>query len=219
MDMVIAAIEQGLRRKGLSDAAASKLAVGHPSLIKNLRMHRSGEKRYNWSALEKLAAVLDLELYFGPHRELDPSAPVELDGTQFAAVPRYGAKLSAGPGTNHDGDMSVGAIAFRRDWLARENISASSAMVLTVKGDSMAPTLCDGDLVMIDRNRIVPKGRKIYALIGPDGEARVKRIERLPRALLLHSDNENFPTELVSPDEAERVQILGQVVWWGHTVT
>lgn len=40
MDPILATIDLALKRKGLSDAAASKLAVGHPSLIKNLRMPR-----------------------------------------------------------------------------------------------------------------------------------------------------------------------------------
>ncbi len=91
-------------------------------------------------------------------------------------------------------------------------------MVLSVCGDSMAPTLCDGDLVMIDRRRTSPVNRRIYALVGPGDEARVKRVERLPAALLLHSDNEDFPTEIIAPSDANRIRILGEVVWWGHTV-
>lgn len=63
---VIAAIEAALVRKGLSAAKASQLAVGHPSLIKNLR---SGKGRFSYEALAQLANVLDLECYFGPPRQ------------------------------------------------------------------------------------------------------------------------------------------------------
>lgn len=218
MDIVIEAIDAALRRKGLSDAAASKLAVGHPSLIKNLRMPREGDKRYNWTALEKLAEVLDLELYFGPRRERGPIVVTEIAGEQYAAVRRFDASLSAGPGTDNIGELTAGAIAFRRDWLTRQGISPAQAIVLNVRGRSMQPTLWDGDLVMVDQRRTAPVNRRIYALVGPDGEARVKRLERLPDALLLHSDNGEFPTELVPPADANRIRILGEVVWWGHTV-
>ncbi|MDF2232205.1 S24 family peptidase [Albimonas sp. CAU 1670] len=68
MDPILDVIDDALREKGLTDAAASRLAVGHPSLIKNMRLPRSGEKRYNLPALQKLAAVLGLEFYFGPPR-------------------------------------------------------------------------------------------------------------------------------------------------------
>lgn len=209
------AVTAGLERLG-TNAFAFEREHGLPE--DTVRSILNGTKKLGTTInkAQAVCAALGLELYIGPHRP-SPAPTLEVDSGQFAAVPRFSAQLSAGPGADHDGDMSVGAIAFRRDWLAREGISPSSAMVLPVKGDSMAPTLCDGDLVMIDRRKVTPTGRKIYALIGPDGEARVKRIERLPTALLLHSDNDGFPTELVAPSDADRIRILGQVVWWGHT--
>lgn len=210
------AVEAGLARLG-TNAFAFEREHGLPE--DTVRSILNGTKKLGTTInkAQAVCAALGLELYIGPQRQSAIASKAEVDGSQFASVPRYNAQLSAGPGTNHDGDHSVGAIAFRRDWLAREGISPASAMVLPVKGDSMAPTLCDGDLVMIDRKKVTPTGRKIYAMIGPDGEARVKRIERLPTALLLHSDNDGFPTELVAPADADRIRILGQVVWWGHT--
>ncbi|WP_411836738.1 helix-turn-helix transcriptional regulator [Paracoccus sp. ME4] len=207
-------------RTRLSELGTSPFAVetkhGLPvdALRNVLRRSKAGP---TLNRVSEICEALGLELYIGPPRVDAGGSAAEIDGHEFAAVPRYSAQLSAGPGADHDGDLSAGAIAFRRDWLAREGISPASAMVLPVKGDSMAPTLCDGDLVMIDRRKVTPTGRKIYAMIGPDGEARVKRIERLPTALLLHSDNDGFPTELVAPADADRIRILGQVVWWGHT--
>lgn len=221
MDQVFAAIDAALKRKGLSDAAASKLAVGNYALLKNMRSSRAKspeDRRLNYYALERLAEVLDLELYIGPPREAGPLITAEIAGEDYAAVPRYDAAFSAGPGMVNPEDMPAGAIAFRKDWLTREDISPASSMVVSVKGDSMAPTLHDGDLVLVDRRKTVPRGRRIYALIGADGEARIKRVERLPSALLLQSDNEHTPTELIPEAEADRVRILGEVVWWGHTV-
>ena len=63
MTDVLAVIDAALRRKELSDAAASRLAVGNPSLIKNMR---NGAGRYSFEALEALAKVLDLDCKFGP---------------------------------------------------------------------------------------------------------------------------------------------------------
>lgn len=68
MDPVLAVIDEALLRAGLSDSAASKLAVGNYALIKNMRSARSDDKRYSYQALEQLARVLDLECYFGPKR-------------------------------------------------------------------------------------------------------------------------------------------------------
>lgn len=75
MDEVLKAIDAALLARGLSDAAASRLAVGNPSLIKNLRNRRSTERDHPFENLSKLAAVLDLELYFGPRRRTASTTP------------------------------------------------------------------------------------------------------------------------------------------------
>lgn len=213
---LLAVVKKRLKERGMTAAEASNRAVGNPYLITNM-----GRERYGLPTIENLVAlgeVLGLELRFAPPDEKGEVLTTSVSGQEFTAVPRYEAAFSAGPGTENSDAQPVGAIAFRRDWLDRENISAQSSMVVSVKGDSMAPTLCDGDLVLVDRRRQTPTGRRIYAMIGPDGDARIKRIEKLPAGLLLQSDNETVASELISTADASRVRILGEVVWWGHTV-
>lgn len=164
----------------------------------------------------EICEALDLEFYIGPRRERGTVEVAVIEGEEFATVPRFDARLAAGPGANNDTSAELGAVAFRRDWLARHRIAPAQAMVMTVQGDSMTPTLADGDLVLIDRRRTLPAGRRIYALTGPDGDERIKRIERLPDALVLHSDNPAFPTEIIQPADAARIRILGEAIWWGH---
>lgn len=181
---------------------------------------RADERRADpkFEAAREIIEALGLEFYVGPPRESGPVSTTEISGDEYAAVERHDAQLSAGPGAENADHSKLGTVAFRRDWLVREGISPGDAMVVSVKGDSMAPTLCDGDLVMIDTRRRNPVGRKIYALVDADGQARVKRVERLPEALLLQSDNDDYPTELIPATDANRVRILGEVVWWSHTV-
>lgn len=69
MPDILKAIDDALARKGLSDAAASRLAAGNPALIKNLR---NSAGRYSFDALQKVADVLELECYFGPPRGSQP---------------------------------------------------------------------------------------------------------------------------------------------------
>jgi phage repressor protein C with HTH and peptisase S24 domain len=216
MDEILAAIEDALEREGLS-AAASSLAVGNPSLIKNLR-HRRAEKRdHPIENLQKLAKVLGLELYFGPPRETGPIYDVSLDGADFAAIPRVDARLAAGGGAVNDQVERTGALAFRRDWLRERGVSPDRACLLTVTGDSMAPTLHDGDLVMIDERRTQVRSRRVYALIDTDGAARVKRLDVVPEQLIiLTSDNPAHPAETRTGPDMNRLRILGEIVWSAH---
>ncbi len=230
MDPILAAIDAALRRKGLTDAAASRLAVGNPALIKNLRTPADHEKRYSIRALQRLADVLDLELYFGP-----PRSGAEPAG-DFALVPLHAAELSAGPGAAaDDADRVETLLAFRRDWLARMGLPPARAALARVRGDSMTPRLNPGDLVLIDTARTDPrrpmKGPEgnIFAL-RHQGELVVKRVEQPP-------DPPKTPAEdprrhrpcprlrelVLSPQRVPRkaledasTEVLGLVRWWSH---
>lgn len=228
MDPILETIDEALKRKGLSDAAASKLAVGNYALIKNMRSSRSDEKRYNFHALKRLAEVLDLECYFGPPRDISGAdRPPEADPASFARLPLYDADLAAGVGRLNDHEEIIGSLAFRRDWLRRIGVSPGNAVLARVHGDSMLPSIHEGDLVLIDRSRRdIPVRRRdsrdrrrppIYAL-RDDGKARVKRIERPEEDLImLISDNPAFAPDLVKGPDIAMMDIIGKVMWWGHT--
>ncbi|ETD85719.1 S24 family peptidase [Rhodobacter capsulatus] len=217
MDPILDAIDEALKRKGLSDSAASKLAVGNFALIKNMRSSRSEEKRYNYQALEKLAEVLGLECYFGPPRSTGPVETVILGNEDFAPIPRLDARVSAGPGAENGDVQVIEKLAFRRDWLDRMGVDPTQAVLVQVSGDSMTPGLHDGDLALIDRRRNKVRNGYVYALTDTDGSTRVKRIEMLANGLILRSDAPSYPTEFRPCDDANRVNIIGQVVWSGHT--
>lgn len=226
MDPILSTIDIALKRKGLSDAAASKLAVGHPSLIKNLRMPREGEKRYNLPALMKLAEVLDLEFYFGTPRGTGLAQQPFVDESEFAQIPLRAADLAAGTGVENGADAVVAHLAFRRAWLREIGVSPSSAVLARAVGDSMIPTIHPNDLLLIDTSKDAPPDRPrapkdtrpapIYALLD-DGAARVKRLAFAERNnLVLLSDNPSVPPDFRSVRD---VKIIGKVVWWGHTDT
>ncbi|GAB4270891.1 MAG: hypothetical protein Kow0013_23370 [Pararhodobacter sp.] len=196
MDAILDEIDKALKRKGLSPAAASKLAAGHFSLIKNMKASKAGGKRYSVETLEKLADVLDLELYFGPRRDTVVPAPepFEIDGRDVAAIPRVASEASAGPGAVNGEAAVIGAMAFRLDWLRERGIKPDKALLVTVTGDSMTPSIHPGDLVLLDQGRKEIVNGKPFIFVATDGETRLKRLHRLgPKTLALISDNPDHP--------------------------
>lgn len=227
MDPILDEIERALEKKGMSAAAASKLAAGHFSLIKNMKASKAGGKRYSVETLEKLAQVLDLEFYFGPPRDTGPVEQVVLDGRDFAHIPLHHASLAAGDGAANADEEIVDHLAFRRSWLSRIGVSASNAVLARAQGDSMLPSIHCGDMVLIDRSkRDVPvrmrrpedsRPAPIYAILDGLG-ARVKRIERPEQDLvMLLSDNPSFPPEVLTGSKVASLNVIGKVMWWGHT--
>lgn len=219
MDPILTEIEKALKNKGLSAAAASKMAAGHYSLIKNMKASKAGGKRYSVETLEKLAEVLGLELYFGPPRGTAPASSTIVAGEQFDTVARHDAAGSAGDGMINLDGPPIDHLAFSKRWLAQNGISAGDSVLINVRGDSMEPSLYDGDLVMIDRRKTHIRSGQIYAF--RDGDTlRIKRIEIIPgTALILRSDNPKHPPEHRTGEAMNGISqnILGQIVWSGHT--
>lgn len=191
---------------------------------------REDEKRAipNIDKASKIAEALGLELYFGPPRDYQPVNIVPPKDDDFAKIPLHEATLSAGNGYVNGDDVVVGALAFRRDWLKKLGVSASRARVARVHGDSMAPTLSDGDMILIDTSKTDVLARSkssrrrappIYAFV-EDGVARVKRIELVDTDFFaVMSDNPEFKTEFKRLATISSMQIIGRVLWWGHTST
>jgi len=191
---------------------------------------REDEKRAipNIDKATKIADALGLELYFGPPRDHLPVHVVPPKDDDFAKIPLHEATLAAGDGYVNGDDIVVGTLAFRRDWLKKLGVSASRARVARVHGDSMAPTLCDGDMILIDTSKtdVVARSKTsrrrappIYAFV-EDGVARVKRIELVDTDFFaVMSDNPEFKTEFKRAAAVSSMQIIGKVLWWGHTST
>jgi phage repressor protein C with HTH and peptisase S24 domain len=210
-----------------SESAFAKRLGSSEALFKNLS---SG----SLPAADRLAALLleigeTLILGADPPRETGLITQVTLDGTEYASVALHDAFLSAGPGCSNGGSNVIDHLAFRRDWLSRIGVSPTQACLARVRGDSMFPTLSPNDMVLINTKLTEPPVRarsdkdkrraSIYAFI-QDGEARVKRIERPdPDMIMLLSDNPDYSPEILTGARAASVQIIGKVVWWGHTAS
>ena len=223
MSLILDHIDAALTAKGLKDATASRMAAGNPSLIKNIR---NGGGNVGFDSLQKLASVLDLELYFGPRREPLGVEHVVVAGEDFVRVPLHDASFSAGPGIENSGNGIVSHLVFGTDWFRNVGVKPEAAIMARVSGDSMAPCIQSGDLVMIDTSRRevpvvkltkTPASLPIFAFI-QDNEARVKRLARWSseKILVLYSDNKDVLPELVAESDAHVLNILGQVVWSGH---
>ncbi|MGB8873943.1 MAG: transcriptional repressor LexA [Desulfobaccales bacterium] len=115
----------------------------------------------------------------------------------------------------------LGRIAAGQPMLAAENIEDTlplprswvrdeEVFLLRVAGESMAPLLLPGDLVMVRVQSQVGRGEIAVVLI--DDEATLKRVYEEAGGLVLKGDNPEFtPLRLTSAETAE-VRILGKVV-------
>lgn len=139
-------------------------------------------------------------------------------GSEFAFVPRLDVKAAAGAGVLAETEEVSDFLAFRSDWLRRMGISPKGARVLTNKGDSMEPTIRDGDALLIDItiDRIVDNA--IYVVVY-SGLVLLKRVQvKLDGSVVLSSDNTAYEPEVVKQTEVEHLQIAGRLMWFGRSI-
>lgn len=140
------------------------------------------------------------------------------EGGDFALVPRLVVQPSAGKGSLVEHEDAVDMIAFQASWLRRRGVNPSFARALTVRGDSMEPTIRSGDVLLIDTSKNAIEDNGIYVVFS-NGYVLVKRIHpRRDGSIMLISDNQAYPAEDVPAQEASDFRVAGRVMWFGRSI-
>lgn len=194
--------------RSLRDVAISA-GVSYEQL-KNLKQGKSGSTNVDD------AIALAAELQFS----LDDGAPLRRPPVAAepgaAMVDVYDVQASAGGGAVVDSEYVVARLSFPPDFLSRlMRTPARHLAIISVKGESMAPTLQDDDLVMLDTTKTSLDWDGLFVLRWGDA-LHVKRVGRSAGgAVRIISDNPAYP-----PIEIPRaeVEVIGRVIWMGKKV-
>lgn len=133
-------------------------------------------------------------------------------------IPRLAVGASAGAGALPEDESPLAEIAFDEAWLRRLGAGSDAVTMIRVEGDSMAPTLNDGDDILVAMHGAAGARRRdgIHVLRMDDALI-VKRLAFRPDGRLsVTSDNALYPSyDDVAPDG---VAIVGRVIWAGRRV-
>lgn len=139
-------------------------------------------------------------------------------GPAMLVVPQLAVGASAGSGSSVDDERIEAGFAFDPRWLRRLGADTRALSIISVEGDSMAPTLNDGDDILVDSADAAARLRDGIYVLRMDDALMVKRVARLPGAgrISIKSDNPLYPSW---PDlAADTVMLVGRVVWTGRKV-
>lgn len=201
--------------KGISQAELARLiGIKQPSVFKIL----SGETRNPKKILE-IATALNVDPHWLKTGEGDPDPSyriVEVSEPQNPNTVRIDildVEASAGNGAylspTEQGLLSQEFdLTFFRQQFGRAD--AKHLKLITVKGDSMAPTLESGDLLYVDisENYFAADGLYVFTF---DGQTFVKRLQKVGKEMLVISDNPTYKEWTFTQDDD--VFIHGRVVF------
>jgi len=138
-------------------------------------------------------------------------------GADYVRIPRLAVAASAGSGALDAGEG--GRDDFIIDAAALKAIGDGGLLsMIAVRGDSMEPTLSDGDDILVDRADSADRLRDGIYVLRIDDALNVKRLAINPadRRITVASDNPAYPGW---PDcDPMRLAIIGRVVWVGRRV-
>lgn len=138
---------------------------------------------------------------------------------EFSMLPRLDIEVSAGKGALVEVEDTYEVLAFRADWLRRRGINPATTHVLTARGDSMEPTIRDGDILLVDTSINYVRDNAIYVVVFA-GLTLVKRLQVLrDGSVMIKSDNkEAFQDETVPAAEVPEIRVAGRVMWYGRSI-
>ena len=137
---------------------------------------------------------------------------------RFVRIPLYSIQANAGKGGPLFKEEIQEYVSYNREQLRRDvGADPDELAIITVKGNSMEPTLRPGDRIWIVLHNGGPlKDGSIYVLRNPASGIIVKRLywETETKARLV-GDNDQVPDNEIHPDDSGETsgwEVLGQVV-------
>lgn len=196
----------------------------------------------NYSSISRLlgrnAAYIQQYIRRGSPRELDEQdravlarffgvdekvlgAPERRSGpvVELVHVPVLDVEASAGHGALAEMESKCAQFGFDEKWLRRLTASKATGLsIITVHGDSMEPTLHDGDEVMVDLNDGQSRLRDGIYVLRMDDMLSVKRVAIEPQGkrVSVLSDNSAYPSWRGL--EKRTINIVGRVLWFGRAL-
>lgn len=194
-------------QRGASLSQLSRLIDRNPSYLQQF-VRKGSPRKLGETDRRTLAQFFGID-------EGELGAPEEISSSimenerNWINLPRLALGASAGSGAVLVQEEAIGAFRFSARWLRERGFDAKQLSAIAVTGDSMEPTLRDGDEILVDRSP-APLRDGIH-VVRLDDALLVKRTDTSrPDRITLISDNPSYrPIEISSAD----IEVIGRVVW------
>lgn len=199
-----------IRESGEDYSSVSRLLGRNAAYIQQF-IRRGTPRRLAEADRRALAAYFRIseEVLGGPATHAPAPVPA------LVAIARVEIGASAGPGGIAEIEERGSPIGFDGALLRDLGVKRTTALsIIRVAGDSMEPTLQDGDDILVDRGIAAVKPGAIHVL-RYDDMLLVKRLRRAGGGgYLICSDNPAHPDIPVS--DPGLLQVVGRVLWCGR---
>lgn len=201
-----------LADKKLSQASFARMIDVSPQTLSGWLM---GRNRPGVEELGRMCEVLEVSPSWLMTGSDDAPTHQSLVGDGWVLIPRLDAYGSCGSNGHENPDYAsiIGLIKVSEQWISKNcgTVPKSALRIYGIDGDSMSPTLEDGDSVIIDTSVTSIRADSVFVFFW-DGCAYIKRIQRIGRILKIISDNPLYEAWTLDPSEERGFRVIGRVV-------
>ncbi|MBT9373208.1 S24 family peptidase [Rhizobium sp. CSW-27] len=222
MDPVRKIILKRIKERGLTYKVISEQLGKNPAYMQQF-MERNVPLKLKEDVRARLSEILDIS-----EKELGAPALAGHTGSrtndmvpEISLVAGLGGGGVAATEVDHKNGITFARETIRDywrlpDWMVKRMAANAGALAcFPVQGDSMQPTICDGDVIFVDTRHRVPSPPGVYALADEFGGVIVKRLEVTSRPgdeivrVRIASDN---PRHLERELNLDEIHIVGRYV-------
>jgi repressor LexA len=198
-----AALIAAMAAQGASLAELSRVIGRNPAYLQQY-LSRGSPRELAERDRHRLAAYLGID-----------DAQLGGPGRGAVPIPRLDIGASAGSGALADAEAQRAGLRFPPALLRQIGVRAEAASMIRVTGDSMEPTLVDGDEILVDGDRRRVDARGGIFVVRVEGELLVKRLRPAVGGIDLVSDNPAYPVRFA---RGGCFDVLGRVAWFGRAI-
>jgi phage repressor protein C with HTH and peptisase S24 domain len=179
-----------------------------------------GMSRPSMAYLQELYGEYKVDLTWLLTGEHNESAQVTgtPSNSDLVFAPMFDVQASAGMGSDVVAEDIEDYFAFNKSFLSRQlNVSSQELVFVTISGDSMLPTLHDGDRVLVDMSQKIVSHEGLYLLQSENG-LMAKRLSDNEGVLRVVSDNSEYENWTIAASAREANPIAGKIVWCARIV-
>lgn len=148
------------------------------------------------------------------------TSPDDDDVGNHDFIPKYDIQAMGGNGSFELAPKILSYVTFDKTWFEKYAPPNSVLHAIDVNGDSMAPTLNAGDMVIVNTNTVSIEDALSQGgifVLSVRGDFKVKRLQpMIDGSLRMISDNPRYQDEIIPKDVLESdVYIQGHVIWVG----
>lgn len=227
-------VREARTRLGLSQTALARKAEVSQAAISKIENNETDNSKYIAQVAKALNTSVDYLIYGKEYIKKqsgslndfvivggeNPGEKPSVD--EYILVPQFDIYGSCGGGSIIDSVEVKGGLVFSRQWIREQGLpNPDDLRVIYAKGESMYPSIEDGQVLLVNPHDNIPKSNKVYFLC-IDEQYYVKRLINMVTHWVIRSDNPDkvqYPDIILSLDEIkEKIEIEGRICWKGGSM-